>query len=98
MACTFDEFLWIQCNVITRNFAGPVVESETAMPPWLVKTNEKNQNAMMVPLIDMCNHWNHNNASYTYGKSEFPRKLINLIHSRLFSFLVTEVFAELRVV
>ena len=66
ISCSFDEFELFQCNVLTRNFHG-LSKSDFIAPKWL-KVNEKNQNAMMVPLLDICNHWSPNNAKYSFGK------------------------------
>lgn len=58
----FKLFKWCYLNVITRNFNGGVLATTT--PTWL-EINSRNQNASLVPGLDICNHWNPPNCRYS---------------------------------
>jgi hypothetical protein len=58
----FKVFKWCYLNVITRNFNGGVLATTT--PTWL-EINSRNQNASLIPGLDICNHWNPPNCRYS---------------------------------
>ena len=58
----FKVFKWCYLNVITRNFNGGVLATKT--PTWL-EINSRNQNASLIPGLDICNHWNPPNCRYS---------------------------------
>lgn len=62
-----SDFMWAQSAVITRNFQGP--RENYISPGWLIK-NDKNQNSMLVPLLDLANHSVTPNSIYSFDYDE----------------------------
>ncbi len=58
----FKLYKWCYLNVITRNFNGGVLAIKA--PTWL-EINSRNQNASLIPGLDVCNHWNSPNCRYS---------------------------------